>query len=93
MIRGGKVAMSVALGQNSPKDLISHLIVVDIAPTKGVPSFDFRSHAIAVIQIQNDQVKSREEADKILAEVEPVRFRLSTTLVLKSLTIFMIRIR
>jgi hypothetical protein len=67
--RGGKAAMAVAL--DSPTTL-SHLIVADIAPSKGPLSPDFISYTEAMQAIESAGVKTRKEALEILHEVEQV---------------------
>ncbi|KAL4248699.1 AB hydrolase superfamily protein [Abortiporus biennis] len=52
---GGKVAMAVALSPDMPEDLLSHLIVADIAPSRGTLSPEFQG----------------KEAQHILSEYEP----------------------
>lgn len=64
--------MSVALSQGLPQNLLSKLIVVDIAPARGALSSEFRDYTYAMSRIEHGQIKSRKEADEILAETEPV---------------------
>lgn len=68
---GGKAVMSVALSPRLPQNLLSKLIVADIAPARGALSSDFREYTYAMSRIEHGQVKSRKEADEILAEIEP----------------------
>ncbi|KAI0833404.1 alpha/beta-hydrolase [Trametes gibbosa] len=67
---GGKVAMTVALDPELPPDLLSHLIVADIAPARGALSNEFQSYVAGMQKIERSQVKTRREADLILREVE-----------------------
>jgi len=67
---GGKVAMTVALSPDTPSDLLSHLIVADIAPAKGALSSEFRGYVDAMKKIEASEVKTRKEAQAILAPYE-----------------------
>ncbi|KAL7279148.1 hypothetical protein ACG7TL_006988 [Trametes sanguinea] len=68
---GGKVAMSVALDPELPSELLSHLIVADIAPARGALSDEFQSYIRGMKKIEESHVKTRQEADRLLREVEP----------------------
>ncbi|KAI0635860.1 alpha/beta-hydrolase [Trametes polyzona] len=67
---GGKVAMSVALSPELPSDLLSHLIVADIAPARGALSDEFQAYIRSMKKIEASEVKTRRDADHILREVE-----------------------
>ncbi|GBE90134.1 Abhydrolase domain-containing protein [Sparassis crispa] len=67
---GGKVAMTVALGSNTPPDLLEQLIVADIAPSKGDLSPTFRNYVKAMQIIEERKVTSRREAQDILSDYE-----------------------
>ncbi|KAI0749372.1 alpha/beta-hydrolase [Daedaleopsis nitida] len=67
---GGKVAMTVALDPELPSDLLSHLIVADIAPARGALSSEFRGYIEAMQKIEESQVKTRQEADRMLKPYE-----------------------
>ncbi|KAG7097449.1 hypothetical protein E1B28_004794 [Marasmius oreades] len=67
---GGKVAMSMALHPELPKDTISELIVEDIAPSRGSLSSDFRSYVEAMRFMEESCVKTRKEAIEILSKTE-----------------------
>lgn len=64
--------MSVALSPELPKGLLTHLIVADIAPSKGALSPEFQSYVEAMKKIEESHVTTRQEAQKILAPYEPV---------------------
>ncbi|KAJ2864271.1 hypothetical protein FB639_005217 [Coemansia asiatica] len=65
---GGKVVMYTAL---SRPDLVSQLIVDDIAPVKFKLAHDFSSYVVKLQEIEAQNITSQKEADAILAEVEP----------------------
>lgn len=67
---GGKVAMTVALDQDRPPDLISSLVVADISPIRGRISPEFQNYADGMIQLEKLGVKSRKEAFDKLSEYE-----------------------
>ena len=77
-VRGGKVAMSVALSPELPSNLLSHLIVADIAPSRGPLSAEFTGYVEAMQKIEESNVKTRQEADRVLRPYEQVRTRLSS---------------
>jgi hypothetical protein len=68
--RGGKVAMAQAL---SEPDSISKLIVIDITPARAGISSDFVKYVDAMREVQNANVSSKKEGDKILQPYEEVR--------------------
>lgn len=70
-VRGGKVAMSVALRPSGPS-IINKLVIVDISPLKGRISDDFQSYLEGMKQINLKKIKTRKEADEILAKFEKV---------------------
>ncbi|KAJ1721063.1 hypothetical protein LPJ53_004372 [Coemansia erecta] len=65
---GGKVVMQTTL---SRPDLVSQLIVDDIAPVKLGLSHDFPSYVTKLREIEHANISSQREADRILGEVEP----------------------
>ncbi|KAJ2787289.1 hypothetical protein GGI15_000839 [Coemansia interrupta] len=65
---GGKVVMHTAL---SRPDLVSQLIVDDIAPAKLGLSHDFPSYIAKLREIERANISSQKEADRMLNEVEP----------------------
>jgi hypothetical protein len=71
--RGGKVAMSVALSPELHKSLLSHLIIADIAPSRGPLSPEFRNYFKAMCEIESQGIKTRKEAHDILQPYESVR--------------------
>jgi pimeloyl-ACP methyl ester carboxylesterase len=75
-IRGGKVAMTVALSPGLPADAIENLIVADIAPSNAMLSTEFQGYVEAMNKIEQSKVNSRREAQDILAPYEPVRRQL-----------------
>jgi hypothetical protein len=64
--------MSVALHPDLPQSLLSHLIVDDVAPSKGGLSADFKRYVEGMIRIESARVRSRKEAQDILIEYEKV---------------------
>jgi len=69
---------TVSLALNPAHEgLLSKLIVVDIAPSKGKISPDFGNYLKAMRKVQSGidegQVKTRKDAETILKEVEAVR--------------------
>lgn len=64
--------MSVALSPECPADL-RHLIVADIAPSKGPLSPEFSAYVEALRKIEASKVASRKEAQDILRPYEQVR--------------------
>ncbi|KAK7062279.1 Alpha/Beta hydrolase protein [Favolaschia claudopus] len=67
---GGKVAMTVALSSALPESTLSKLVVVDIAPTRGELSGEFKTYISAMRTIEAAQVSTRKEALDILQEHE-----------------------
>ncbi|KAJ7129133.1 alpha/beta-hydrolase [Mycena epipterygia] len=67
---GGKVAMTVALESSLPPSTLSKLIVVDIAPSKGELSNEFKGYISAMKKIEAAKVSNRKEALEILQEYE-----------------------
>lgn len=55
------------------------LLVVDMAPGVGSISVEFKRYLEAMQEIDSALVKSRKEADAILAKYEPVRIPFSST--------------
>ncbi len=64
--------MTVALDPETPSDLLSHLIVADIAPARGALSNEFQAYIRGMKQVEASQVNTRREADHILKDVEQV---------------------
>ncbi|KAL4062886.1 alpha beta-hydrolase [Scleroderma citrinum] len=67
---GGKVAMSLALHPETPVDILTHLIVSDIAPIRAKPSQDTIQHFEGMEQIETGGITNRKDADKILEGYE-----------------------
>ncbi|KAJ6536719.1 Alpha/Beta hydrolase protein [Mycena vulgaris] len=67
---GGKVAMTVALDSTLPASTLSNLVVVDIAPSKGELSNEFKGYIKAMRLIEAANVSNRKEALEILHEYE-----------------------
>ena len=65
--------MTFALDSTLPSDLLSNLIVVDIAPSIGALSPEFQGYIEAMKKIEASQVKTRQEADHLLRPFEQVR--------------------
>jgi len=86
---GGKVAMTLALHPELPSDLLTDLIVSDIAPVRAKVSEDTVQHIRDMERIEADNIYTRKEADEILAEHEKdpnVRAFLLTNLEIKKET-------
>lgn len=64
--------MAVALHSDLPKDMLSNLIVADIAPSKGELSPEFKGYVEGMKKIEASKVASRKEAQAILTEFEEV---------------------
>ena len=64
--------MSVALSSQLPTALLRHLIVADIAPSRGVLSPEFQRYAQAMHKIEQSAVSTRKEAQEILVPYEEV---------------------
>ena len=64
--------MTVTLSPDLPEGLISHLIVADIAPSRGALSPEFQGYVEAMKKIEDSHVTSRQEAQHILTPYEPV---------------------
>ena len=69
--------MTVALSPELPSKLLSHLIVADIAPSRGPLSAEFTGYVEAMQKIEESNVKTRQEADRVLRPYEEVRTPLS----------------
>ncbi|KAJ2706003.1 hypothetical protein FB645_001980 [Coemansia sp. IMI 203386] len=65
---GGKVVMYTALQR---PDLVSQLIVDDVAPVKLELAHDFSTYVVRLQEIEARNITSQKEADAVLAEVEP----------------------
>ncbi|GJE85563.1 alpha/beta-hydrolase [Phanerochaete sordida] len=68
---GGKVAMSVALSPHLPEELLAQLIVADMAPSKGALSPEHEGYIEGMMKIEQSQITTRKDAQKILADYEP----------------------
>lgn len=71
-VRGGKVAMALALHPELPSNLLTDLIVSDIAPVRAKVSQDTVQHIRAMEIIQAGNISTRKEADEIMSEYEQV---------------------
>ncbi|OBZ72424.1 Abhydrolase domain-containing protein C22H12.03 [Grifola frondosa] len=71
---GGKVAMTLALDPQLPEGLLRHLIVADIAPSKGDLSPEFEAYIRVMKLIEESNVTTRKQADELLAphEQDPI---------------------
>lgn len=76
--------MSLALDPKLPKDLLSNLIIVDIAPYKTTVSADYNEYIKAMAEITSQRLKSRREAEAILTRCEPVRSLVGIQFVFKA---------
>ena len=63
----------MALNRKLPQELLSQLIVVDIAPARGEMSDEFKMYVRAMKTIEEKHVHSRKEADQVLRDFEKVR--------------------
>jgi hypothetical protein len=66
--------MTLALNPELPKELLSNLIVADIAPSRGDLSPEFQEYIEAMKRIVRSNVSTRKEAQEILSEYESVCF-------------------
>jgi hypothetical protein len=82
--RGGKVAMALALHPELPPNLLTDLIVSDIAPIRARASEDTVQLIRAMEKIEANNIYTRKEADEILSEHEKVPL---TILVLSGISI------
>ena len=74
--RGGKVAMAAALSPELPPNVLSNLIVVDIAPSQvSSLSKEFAGYFEGMQKIEDAQVSTRQDAQNILTEYEKVRWQ------------------
>lgn len=64
--------MTVALTENRPEDLLTHLILADISPAKGALTSEFKGYTEAMQKIEQRKVTTRKEAQEILIPYEPV---------------------
>ncbi len=64
--------MSVALDPDLPQDSLAHLLVADIAPSKGALSPEFQGYVEAMRKIEDSKVTTRKEAQQILTPYEKV---------------------
>ena len=64
--------MAVALDPELPPELLTHLIVADIAPAQGALSPEFQGYIEAMTRIEASEVKTRQEADRVLQPYEQV---------------------
>ncbi len=64
--------MAVTLHPDLPLHLLSHLIVADIAPSKGPLSSEFQAYVGAMKQMEESKISTRKDAQDILAVHEPV---------------------
>ncbi|QRW04544.1 Abhydrolase domain-containing protein [Ceratobasidium sp. AG-Ba] len=64
--------MAFALDPALPKDLLSHLVVVDISPAVGPISPEFRNYIHAMHEINAAKVQTKKQAEEILKKIEPV---------------------
>lgn len=67
--RGAKTAMALALGQPG---LVQDVIAVDNAPVDAVLSTDFAKYVRGMKKVEDANVSSQKEADRIFAEFEEV---------------------
>lgn len=66
--------MTFALNPDLPSSLLKHLIVADIAPSRGVLSSEFQGYVEAMKKIEDARVPSRQEAQKLLQPYESVGY-------------------
>lgn len=65
--------MSLALKDGIPNGFLSDLIIVDIAPSKGALSPEFRAYVNTMQEIEKSGITTRKEAHSILSKVEEVQ--------------------
>lgn len=71
--RGSKIAMAMALHPDLPRELLSHVIVEDIAPTRGKFFPEVRYYIEMMQNIVKAKASTIEEIDLLLETLEPVR--------------------
>jgi hypothetical protein len=64
--------MAFALDPSLPKDLLAHLVVVDISPAVGPVGPEFRQYIEAMHEIDAAKVKTKKEGEEILKKYESV---------------------
>ncbi|KAI6039851.1 alpha beta-hydrolase [Pisolithus marmoratus] len=67
---GGKVAMTLALHPETPSDILTKVIVSDIAPVRAKASEDTILHIKGMEAIESSGITTRKEADEILEGYE-----------------------
>ncbi|KZV72628.1 alpha/beta-hydrolase [Peniophora sp. CONT] len=68
---GGKVAMTLALSPDLPKNTLRDLIVADIAPARADLSSEFQGYVKGMVEIEKAELSSRQEAQEVLKPYEP----------------------
>ncbi|KAK1220690.1 hypothetical protein PQX77_016516 [Marasmius sp. AFHP31] len=68
---GGKAAMAMALHPDLPKDMLSEVIIEDIAPSRGSLSSEFQAYIETMQRIQDSRIKTRKEATDMMLKIEP----------------------
>ncbi|CAO1636514.1 unnamed protein product [Sympodiomycopsis kandeliae] len=68
---GGKAVMSFALHPELPQGVLKYLVSVDMSPARGPLSKEFAQYIDSMVEIQEEGVTSRSQADEILQKVEP----------------------
>jgi hypothetical protein len=66
------MAMALSAGYETPSDVLSKLVVVDVSPIKGKISKQFRTYIDTLKEMEGQGIKSRKEANDYLARIEPV---------------------
>ena len=64
--------MSVALSPSLPERLLRDLIVADIAPARADLSSEFQGYVKGMVEIEQAQLSSRQEAQEVLKPYESV---------------------
>lgn len=70
---GGKVAMTLALHPETPADILTKVVVSDIAPVRAKVSEDTVLHIKGMETIEGNGITTRKEADEILEGYEKDR--------------------
>ena len=72
VVRGGKVAMTVALSPDLSQDILRDLIIADIAPARADLASEFQGYVQGMTEIEKAGLASRQEAQEVLKPYESV---------------------
>lgn len=78
--RGGKVASTLALDPDLPKDTLSSLVIADVSPFRFSISSEFQQYLEAMKAVEDARVPDLKTAMRLLAERDLVSACLSLSL-------------